>query len=264
MKKSTRKALAIANLLGFLATVIINGLANALPINNRTTGAISDSYPNLFVPAGVTFSIWGIIYLLLLTWSVYQLFVAFSSKSDNGSFIDTIGPAFLVSSIANCAWIFAWHYELILVSVILMSVLLVSLLWIYNKLGIGKKNCEQPEKYLVHLPFSIYLGWITIATIANITALFVDWGLGDSLLGLSPVFWTVFVLGTGLAITLLMIFRRGDVFYSLVVIWAVLGIYIKRSTANPVINPIVVTTLLVMGIISAAVIVRIIMKRKIY
>ena len=102
--------LSILNLLGFLGTVIVNGLANTLPINNKTTGELSDQYPNLFVPAGLTFSIWGLIYVLLAVFVVYQLVMVIKKDAQRSSFIEKIGLLFFVASLANIAWIFAWHY----------------------------------------------------------------------------------------------------------------------------------------------------------
>jgi hypothetical protein len=209
--------------------VVVNALANALPINNKTTGELSDAYPNLFVPAGITFSIWGLIYLLLGVFVVYQLFCAFRDKP-NSSFIGKIGPWFILSSLANIAWIFVWHYEMIVPSFFVMLFLLGSLIALYTRLEIGISVKGKTERYLVHLAFSVYLGWITIATIANTTILllYLNWNT----FGLGDVFWTVAVLAVGVVITVAMLFRRRDVFYGVVVVWALLGILLKRLAVD--------------------------------
>jgi len=255
-----RKTLSILNLLGFLGMVIVNYLAVTLPLNNKTTGELSDQYPNLFVPAGFTFSIWGVIYLLLAIFIVYQLVYAFRKNKQSISFLKKIGILFFVSSIANLSWVFAWHFELVSLSLFLMLILLGSLIAIYVKLQIGRSNSSKSEKYLVHIPFSVYLGWITIATIANTTALLVN--LGWNRFGLSEPFWTVAVIIIGIAISLTILFYRKDIFYCLVVGWALFGILMKRLTADAVpVQSIITVVIFGLTVISLAIIVQIIRRR---
>ncbi len=231
MARSGRLFFAFLNLLGFLGVVVVNGLANTLPINGKTTGELSDLYPNLFVPAAITFSVWGVIYLLLGIFIVYQLLR--SARHDaQSSFVERIGFLFFISSLANIGWIFTWHYELIFLSLILMLILLASLIAIYLRLDIGKSDAPAPERYLVHLPFSVYLGWITVATIANVTALLVD--ISWDRFGLSEAFWAGVVIAVAIAIALAVIFTRRDIFYGLVIDWALLGVLIKRLSETTV------------------------------
>lgn len=255
-----RKTLSILNLLGFLGTVIVNYLAVTLPLNNKTTGELSDQYPNLFVPSGFTFSIWGVIYLLLAIFIVYQLVYAFRKNTQNISFLEKIGILFFVSSLANLSWVFAWHFELVSLSLFLMLILLGSLMAIYIKLQIGRANSSKSVKYLVHLPFSVYLGWITIATIANTTALLVD--LDWNRFGLSEQFWTVAVIIIGIAVSLTILFYRKDIFYCLVVGWALFGILIKRLTVDVVpVRSIITAVIIGLTVISLGIIVQIIRRR---
>lgn len=216
---------SIINALACIGVIVVNSLANILPLNGVGTGELSDLYPNLFVPAGLTFSIWGIIYILLIGFAIYGIKAAFSSSTD-ASFLKSIGPWFLLSCIANMAWIFAWHWQKVGLSLVVMLFLLASLIIIYLSLSSGGESFPA-ERVLVKLPFSVYLGWITVATIANVTALLVrlEWGG----FGLSGVFWTVAVIVTAVVITALVIWPRRDAGYSLVVIWALLGIVLKRS-----------------------------------
>jgi len=231
-------------------------------VYKRQTGELSDQYPNLFVPAGFTFSIWGVIYLLLAIFIVYQLVYAFRKNTQNSFFMEKIGILFFVSSIANLSWVFAWHFELVSLSLFLMLILLVSLMAIYVKLQIGRSDSSRSEKYLVHLPFSVYLGWITIATIANITALLVN--LGWNRFGFSESFWTVAVIIIGIAISLTILFYRKDIFYCLVVDWALFGILMKRLTADAVpVQSIVTVVIIGLTFISLGIIVQII-RKKIY
>ena len=214
----------ILNIVAFVSMVVINILANTIPIAGKTTGELSGLYPNLFVPAGITFSIWGVIYILLALFVIYQAKDLVRLKKD--PIVDQIGWWFIVTSAANIAWIFAWHYERIFLSLLIMLVLLGALLKIYLELGIGETKVAGAKKYLVYLPFSIYLGWITVATIANVSALLVavEWNR----FGLSEVFWTALVIITATVITLLILKRSGDVFYGIVVIWAFIGIFIRH------------------------------------
>jgi hypothetical protein len=253
-------SLSILNLLGFLGTVVVNVLANALPLNNKTTASLSDQYPNLFVPAGLTFAIWGVIYVLLAIFVIYQLRPSVRRDAQKVDFVQKIGLLFFISCIANIGWIFAWHYEIVPLSLALMLILLGCLIAIYLRLNIGKSEATKVEKYSVHLPFSVYLGWITIATIANVTALLVDvnwntWGLGEQ-------FWAVAVIIVGLAIALSVLFTRKDIYYCLVVDWALLGILIKRLSVTTVPDQsVVVITIVGLVLITGGVIAQLIRKK---
>jgi hypothetical protein len=218
--------LSILNLLGFLGAIVVNALASILPINNITTGALSDLYPNLFVPAGLTFAIWGLIYVLLGIFVIYPLVPSVRRDPQKIEFVRRIGPLFFISCLANIGWIFAWHYQILPLSLILMLILLGCLLAIYVRLNVGKSKATRAERYFAHLPFSVYLGWITIATIANVTALLVD--IDWMRWGLTQQFWAVAVIIVGIAIALSVLFTRKDIFYCLVVDWALLGILLKR------------------------------------
>jgi hypothetical protein len=220
----------IVNIFAFLLVLVVNGLANALPLGGNSTGEISDLYPNLFTPAGLTFSIWGLIYLALAAFIVYQARDLFSKQKIEMPYLQAIDGYFLLSCLANIGWLFAWHYRQPLLSLVVMLVLLFSLIMIYLKLDIGKNPVGSAARYFVHLPFSLYLGWITVATIANISAVLVHYQWSGW--GLSEVFWTIVVILAGTVIALLNIIQRGDIAYSAVVLWAYLGIIIKRYSAS--------------------------------
>jgi hypothetical protein len=224
--------LAILNLLGFLGTVVVNALANILPVNNITTGEVSDLYPNLFTPANITFAIWGLIYVLLAIFVIYQLLPSVLKDPQKADSVRRIGPLFFISCLANMGWIFAWHYQNIALSLVLMLVLLGCLLLIYLRLNIGTTEATKARRYLVHLPVSVYLGWITIATIANVAALLVDTNWGT--FGLGEQFWAVAVIVVGIGIAVSMLLTRKDIYYCLVVDWALLGILLKRLSDTTV------------------------------
>jgi len=259
MNRSRLLFLAILNIIGFLGTVVVNGLSNALPLNGKTAGELSDQYPNLFVPSGLTFSIWGVIYILLAIFVIYGLVVAAKNNPEKSQFIEKIGVLFFVSCLANMGWIFAWHYEIVPLSLVIMLVLLATLIAVYLKLQIGKSDAPRIEKYLVHLPFSVYLGWITIATIANVTALLVY--LNWNAFGLGEPFWAVTVIIVGIGITLSVLLTRNDIFYCLVVDWALLGILLKRLADSTHVQSVIVISIVGMALVTVGIIAQIIRKR---
>ena len=227
MKKSNPLSTKILVVVTFAAMLTANALANILPINGRMTGEVSDSYGNLFAPAGVTFSIWGLIYLLLGAYTIFQLdFYKVRERSESGELLGKIGPVFAISSIANAGWIFAWHYDMILLSMGLMIIILFSLIWINRE--IRKVSLTDKEYLFISLPFSIYFGWITVATIANATVYLIS--IGWSGFGVDPVWWTVIILIVGILIGILTMFTNKDMPYGFVLIWAYVGIFIKHTS----------------------------------
>lgn len=227
MNASKTTTLQIANILGFLFTIVLNTLAVTLPIADRTTGEISDLYPNLFVPAGYAFSIWSLIYILLLVFIILQSRNLFNRDQEGPPFVQTIGWWFVISCLANGSWILAWHYLLTPLSLLIMLTILVSLIAIYERLRTAESTISIP--FWVKLPFSIYLGWISVATIANATALLVS--IGWNGFGITEVNWTVIMLIVGGALGALLLWLRKDIAYVLVIVWAFWAIAVKRMAA---------------------------------
>lgn len=205
-----------------MGMIIVNALAVFLPINGVATGQVSDSYPNLFAPAGYTFSIWGIIYLFLAGYSLFQL--GLLGKVGKEVLPEKVNKYFLLSSLANIAWIFSWHYRLIPLTVLLMLVILISLIKIADLLK--KEKFSGKEKLLIKTPFSLYFGWITVATIANITVFLVS--LNWNGWGLSEIFWTTIILFIGCGVGTWRTLKDRNFIYNLVLIWAYWGIYNKH------------------------------------
>ncbi len=216
------------NVIAVLAMIVINILANALPFNGQNTGAISDRFAVFFVPAGYVFSIWGLIYVGLLLFAIYQ---ALPSQRENPRLVK-IGYWFAFSSLANVVWLFLWHYLQFMWTILAMLALLVSLLVIYTRLGIGRAAVSSLERWMVQIPFSIYLGWISVATIANATQ-WLDY-LKWSAWGIAPEVWAVILLFIATALSGAMSFRRGDAAYALVIAWAFVGIALKQA-ATPLV-----------------------------
>ena len=226
------------NIVLFAGMIVMNYLANALPINNKTTGELSDALPNLFVPSGITFSIWGVIYLLLAAYCAVQ----FNGKNQDVTV--NIGWLFGVSCILNALWIVLWHYQKLPLSLLVMAGLLVSLIYINIML-------KGVPAGIIKAAFGIYLGWICIATIANVTAFLVHYKWSG--LGLPEQTWTIILICIGALLVSLTLYRLNNPFIGLSVIWAFLGIYLKRQqdfrsiAATAIVAMIVVAAITVLG-----------------
>jgi hypothetical protein len=214
------------NLTFFAATFVINVLANALPFNNQSTGEISDRFPVYFVPEGYVFSIWGLIYLLLAIFAVYQ---ALPAQRENPA-LRRIGYWFALSCVFNSTWMFMWHYNFFGLSLVMMLGLLFSLIMVYTRLGIGVTPAGLAENWIIRLPFQVYLGWITVATIANATNVLYD--IGWNGWGVSDEIWMVIMLAAALVIAGIIAWTRQDIPYLLVLIWALVGIALKHEAVT--------------------------------
>src|SRR4030042_386797 len=217
--------------LTIVATIVVNVIANALPINGQNTGAISDRFQVYFVPAGYVFSMWGVSYIGLIALAVFQ---ALPSQRENPRLRST-GWWIVLGSLANISWIFLWHYEQFPLTLIAMLVLLGTLIITYLRLGIGRSTVSKAETWTVRVPISIYLGWITVATIANVTSLFnyLNW---DGF-GIAAEVWMWIILAAVFVIATLMNFTRRDIAYTAVILWALAGISVKHADVPAVAIP---------------------------
>lgn len=227
--RSMRRLLQITTALSFLLMVAVNALANTLPINGVTTGEVSDAYENLFAPAAFTFAIWGVIYITLTLYVLFQFGLFRSTKRlAKREMLKQINIAFIPSSLVNVAWILSWHYDIIFLSLFLMLLLLLLLVRITRV--IQREHLSKREYFFVKLPFSIYFGWITVATIANVTTYLVSidwqgWGLSEEI-------WMIIVLIVGAVILLASSIRDSNPLISLVAIWSYAGILFKHVSAS--------------------------------
>ena len=223
MAETKTRLLRFGNIAVFIITLSVNGLAGTTLLNGRSTAQVSDLYSSPFTPAGYVFAIWGIIYTLLGIFVTYQML----PKQKDKLFHKQISFLFILSSIFNITWLFLWQYNYIAISTILMFALLANLIAIYLRLRIGKSTAPRQEKLSVHLPFSVYLGWITVASIANVAAALVSVKWDGA--GLGAQTWTIIAMGIALIATLIVIVARRDVAYSLVVVWALAGLVFKQN-----------------------------------
>jgi len=243
--KASPIAYQAANIVAVVAALIMNALVNVLPLNGVTTAQVSDSYPNLFTPPGYVFSIWGVIYTLAIVFMIYQA----RPSQHKQDYLTKIGFLYLVSAVANVLWLFIFQYsyglpQLFIVSLLPMTALLLCLLAIYQRLGIGKREVSRNQKLAVHLSISVYLGWISLAIIANIASV-----LNVMIPGIpmpTQALWTALAVIVALIITVVMIWTRRDFAFGLVVIWASIGIALNRNTI-----PLIFTTSVASAVIIA-------------
>jgi hypothetical protein len=211
-----------ANLLTVILALGVNILATTLPLNGQSTGEISDRFQVYFVPAGYVFSIWGLIYLGWIAFTIFQLQ---PSQKENPR-LRRLGYLFALSNLANAAWLFCWHYNQFGLSVLVMLVLLGLLIASYLRLNVNRSSISRVEYWAVDVLFSVYLGWITVATVANIS----DWlyFVGWDGFGISPQTWAVIMLAVASLLGLAMAITRRDIGYLSVLVWAFVGIAVKQ------------------------------------
>ncbi len=243
MTQSTTKTSDIVRqvvvLVATLATIAFNGISQSLPIGGRTSADISNMYSTYFTPANYAFAIWGVIYLLLFAYSIYQ---ALPSQRTNPN-ARRIGWLYVLSCVLNCVWITLFQYDQILISLIVIVGLLLSLIGIYLRLDVGRASVSTADRWLLQLPFSVYLGWLSVATIANVAVLGAAQNWGD-LFGIAAPTWAAIMLGVATVVGLLMAITRRDVGYIAVFVWAFLAIVNKQSGVS-----VVTTTALVAVVI---------------
>ena len=227
------RLLALLNLLALAGTIYANfavtQLATALGLPARAVGALSDAYPNYFVPAGVTFAIWGLIYLALTGFGVYQGRALLGQAVPE---LSAIGGLFILSCLLNVGWLLVWLSERPAWALVVMLGLLGTLLAIYLRLGIGTAPVSPAVRWLVHAPFSLYLGWISVATIANVTTWLVNQGWTGG--PLTEASWAAVMVVVAALLALGMVWLRQDYVFAGVVLWALLGIWLRRqATGTP-------------------------------
>jgi hypothetical protein len=213
-----QRILALASF-GFV--LIMNAVATALPLGGLSVGEVSRRYDTLFAPIDFTFGIWGLIYLGLSIYTITQLVT-------DSAVIKAITPWFIAANILNGSWIIAWRLELLWLSALILALLLFCLFKI-NQITTAKR-ADLASTISVRAPFAIYFGWVTVATIANISSLLVQLGFSEGF-GLSAQAWTVVILVVAALIGSATALANSSPTYSLVLVWAFWGIY-SRHTAE--------------------------------
>ena len=224
-----KKQLQIANGLSFIGMVVLNYLSNTGILNDTTIGEVSKQYNTLFTPAGYAFSIWGLIYLLVLGFIVYQGRSLFVAVRDD-DFVLKTGWWFVVSCLANCLWIVAWIYNYTALSSVFIFLLLFSLIQIVLKNRMQVFDAPISVIAFLWWPFVFYSGWITVASIANVSAVLVKYNWDG--FGLSPTFWAICLIAIATIINLVVTWTRNMREFALVGAWALIAIYVANSDVN--------------------------------
>ncbi|AKQ45164.1 hypothetical protein TH63_05200 [Rufibacter radiotolerans] len=235
------KTLAVLNTLFFLLHLVPSQLTQLKLLNNQTIGEVSGKYPALFTPAGITFAIWGLIYLGLVIFCIYHLIKAFQAPAGHEANVDLqkIGYLFMANNLATGAWTFAWVYEWLVLSVVLIFIQLITLLAIHLRLGIYEAGRSVASRWFTQVPLSLYFGWIIIATVANVSAALV--GLGWDGSPLSGPVWTMVMIPVATLIVVFVVFSRSNPFVGLVGIWALYGIILKHRALGLAESPQIIT-----------------------
>lgn len=221
-----KKTYAIVNFLSVILVLLINGLSQAQRWNNTTIGELSGKYENLFTPASYAFAIWGLIFLMLIGYSLFQIKRAFFSQKETPSITQT-GWWFAIANVLNAAWVVAFTYEYILLSVLIMLGILGSLLQIIRKTNMERWDASIEVIALVWWPICIYSGWISVATIANVSVYLVSEGMTGS--ELTQIIWTMVMIAVAVVINILMVWLRNMREFAAVAIWAFIAIYIRHK-----------------------------------
>ena len=230
----------IVLLLATVSTLVMNYLSNALPLFGHDNKEISDLLPNAFTPAGLTFAVWGVIFLGLIVFAVFQALPA-----QRGPRYDRLFWPFLLSNLLNSAWLCAFQSLHFGLSVVVMLALLGSLVWLY--LTLNDMRLQGAERLTLGVPGSLYLAWISVATVANVTAWLVSAGVKEGLLGLSPQLWSALLLVVASLIGVTMLVRRRDVAFGLVMAWAFYGVYLARPQEGTVVTGVLVAAALLLA-----------------
>ena len=233
--------LKFSNIIAFILTILVNSLAGSSTlIGGKVTAEISDANFTIITPAGYVFSIWGVIYILL---GLFVIFQALPSQKDK-DYQNRIGWLFVLSSIFNIVWLFLWQFEYLVFSVPVMFMLLASLIAIYLRLDIGKSKVDSRQRIAIHVPFSTYLGWISIASIANVATTLVSLNWDGS--GINSETWALLIIIVALLLSLIVITIRKDVAYSLVIVWAFIGISAAQTAYENIVTLTQVSAIIVL------------------
>lgn len=247
------RTLAILNLLALLAHISLSYLTQFRLINEKDVGQVSDNYDSLFTPAGITFAIWGVIYTALLLFCFYHIRMAYKHPDNHVANETThrIGAWFILNNIGAALWLVVWTGEMIATSVWLIFFQLITLVIINIRLSIHNPQTSAASKIFTQFPLSIYFGWLTIAAIANTSVFLLASGWNGLGFNYTPIEWTRIMVGVAVFLTVIVVFVRRNVFFGLVVIWALYGIILKRQSINAVMyTELIKTTWVGLGIVA--------------
>ncbi len=246
------KTLALLNLIFFFIAFTVSSLSQLKFFGGATNGEISDKYSTIFTPAGVTFSIWGVIYLSLFGFTIYKLVQ--SDRSDACASVSQdlsrIGYLFVINNIATTLWIFAFTYEYLLASMLLIIIQLITLTLIFIRLNLFNNDRLFANKLFTQFPLTIYFAWLCVATIANISLYLVS--IQWDGFGIDPSIWAIIMIIVTVLLSVFIIMKKGNPFFGLVIMWALYGIILKRVSIDEIaFSNVILTCWIGFGIVTA-------------
>lgn len=233
MIKSNIRLLQTLNVSAYLVMILVNALANTIRLNGYTTGEVSARYPTLLTPAGFSFSIWSLIYALLLLFVLYQANIIFKDQQKKIGLVVTIGYAFIVSCLANVAWIVTWHYQRFDLNILAMALLLAALIDLYRRIfkyGKASEKILLPFKWLVKVPFEIYLSWISVASAVNAAVYLQQSQWGGY--GLGEEIWASVLVSFLVALALWFGLKFKTLAFAITIAWGIVGIFYSSTQMN--------------------------------
>lgn len=227
------KLFSILNLISVIFLIAWNGYANTGNYNGKSVGDLSAEYNNLFTPASYAFSIWGIIFLMLLVFGVYGVYSSFMNTSPAASshhnVVEKTAPWFLIANVFCSLWVVFWLDELVGISVLCMLGILISLLICVVKLQIEQVKASSQERFFSWLPISLYTGWISVATVANFSA----WLNSSYQIALeTQELVMIAILIVTFVIYITMLFLKNMRVYTMVGVWALIAIAVRHWLAE--------------------------------
>jgi len=241
-----RRVLSILNLTSVILVIAINYISQALRVNETTIGEVSNKYYNLFTPASYAFAIWGLIFIGLIAYGIYQVKMAYSDEK-TFDLIEKTGVWFILANLFNCAWVFAFSFDLTGLSVLIMLGILISLLQIIRKTGMNIKSVSRSTALFGWLPIGIYCGWIAVATIANFAAYLSKLSWDGAFL--SEQQWTVFMMGIATLVNIFMIWKRNMREFAFVGVWALFAIYVRHNESIEPLANMALTCSIILGLV---------------
>lgn len=229
MKRMSKKTIALmwGNLLAFVAMIGMNAAADLVPLGGVTTAQVSEAYPTLFTPVGITFSIWGLIYTLMAVFVVYQLGVG-KACFDGAALRRDMGPWFIISCAMNILWLLCWHFGLLILSLLFMAGLLISVATMACRTNFKHEQLIAGKASVIGI--QLYFGWIVAATIANVSVVLVSLGWDGA--GMAAEFWTVLMLMAAICLGVALSAVNGMPIASIAVVWAFAGIVSKHAAVG--------------------------------
>jgi hypothetical protein len=214
----------VTTFVAIIGSILVNTFSNFYPLNGVNIGDLSNTlFSEVKVtPANYAFAIWGLIYIGLIAFAIYQL----QPTQRYNPRLQRSGYLLAFACVSQCVWIYLFLDRFFLASIIPMFGILLSLIGTYQRLGIGQQSVSRQERWFIHIPISIYLGWITVASVVNVAiALYsINWNGW----GMPSTLWTVMMMIVSALIAALMTIQGHDTAYRLVIVWALVAIAVRQ------------------------------------